>query len=94
MPDVLKRDQNFVTVAGAITNDVSQDVTMLRVDPTTGYLLVSVSSGAATAASNAQVAKRDQNFVPVCMAWDDTNQVLQEVLTDSDGNLLCDITGI
>jgi len=46
MPDeILKRDQNHVTVLGGITNDSDQDVTMLRVDPITKRLLVSATGG-------------------------------------------------
>lgn len=41
MNDVLKRDQNDVTVLGAITNDSDQFIKMLRIDPATGRLIVS-----------------------------------------------------
>lgn len=91
MTEILKRDSNHVTVGGAITNDASQDVTMLRVDPATNYLLVEIMDQDATAGTASPIASRDQNHVPVCMAWDDTNQVLQEVLTDENGYLLCDV---
>lgn len=43
--EILKRDQNHVTVLGGITNDVDQDVTMLRVDPITKRLLVQATGG-------------------------------------------------
>ena len=36
--EIFSRDQNHVTVLGAITNDVAQDVRMLRVDPATGVV--------------------------------------------------------
>lgn len=91
MSEIIKRDQNHVTVGSAVTSDSDQSVTMLRVDPVTKYLLVDISNGSATSATASQIAKRDQNHVPVCMAWDETNGVLQEVLTDASGNLLCDI---
>lgn len=39
--ETLKRDANRVTVLGAITNDVAQEVRMLRIDPATGRLIVS-----------------------------------------------------
>lgn len=39
--EILQRDQNHVTVLGAITNDVDQEVKMLRVDPITKRLLIS-----------------------------------------------------
>lgn len=89
--EILKRDEDHTTVGAAVTNDSDQDVTMLRVDAVTKYLLVEVSaSGAAVGAVN-QIAKRDQNHVPVCLAWNEQDQELQEVLTDSNGYLLVDI---
>lgn len=42
--EILKRDQNFVTVLAGVTNDSDQDITMLRVDPITKRLLVSASA--------------------------------------------------
>lgn len=45
MDETLKRDQNFVTVLAGVTNDVDQDITMLRVDPITKRLLVASSGG-------------------------------------------------
>lgn len=39
--EVLKRDQNDVTVLGAVTNDSDQFIKMLRIDPATGRLIVS-----------------------------------------------------
>ena len=91
MSEVLKRDENRKTVAGAITNDSSQDIEMLRIDPVTKYLLVDLTSTGATSANAGTVASRDENHRPVCLAWDETNQCLQEVLTDSSGRLLCDL---
>jgi hypothetical protein len=91
MNETLLRDSNHVTVAGAVTNDSDLDVTMLRVDPITKYLLCNISATAATSATESQIASRDQNHRPVCLAWDATNEVLQEVLTDAQGNLLCDV---
>lgn len=89
--EIIKRDQDFRTVGAGVSNDASHDILMLRVDPVTKYLLVNLAATAATSAISVQVAKRDGNYRPVCLAWDDTNKVLQEVLTDSSGNLLCDV---
>lgn len=89
--EIISRDQNFVTVGAGVSNDVSQDVTMLRVDPVTKYLLVNIEDTGSTAGITSEIASRDQNHVPVCMAWDETNGVLQEILTDTDGNILCDV---
>lgn len=43
--EILKRDENRVTVLGGVTDDSSQFVTMLRVDPSTKRLLISAVSG-------------------------------------------------
>lgn len=94
MNEILSRDGNHVTVGAGVTNDASQNITMLRVDPTTDYLLATISIGSSSAATPSQIATRDQNHRTVCLAWDDMNQVLQEVLTDSNGYLLADITFI
>ncbi len=92
--EILKRDQNHVTVGAGVSPDSDFDISMLRVDPVTKYLLTHCEDAPSTTGTTGQIAKRDQNHVPVCMAWDDTNQVLQEILTDTDGNLLCDVTFI
>lgn len=94
MNEIISRDKNHMTIGAGVTNDVSQNISMLRVDPATKYLLTSLSFGSSSAATATQIAKRDQNYRTVCLAWDETNQVLQEVLTDSSGNLLADITFI
>jgi len=41
--EILKRDQNFVTVLAGVTDDSDQDITMLRVDPITKRLLINAS---------------------------------------------------
>lgn len=41
--EVLKRDPNHVTVLGGVTDNAAQEVTMLRVDPTTKRLMVSAT---------------------------------------------------
>lgn len=89
--EIINRDENSRTVGAGITNDADQDISMLRVDPVTNYLLVDISSGGATSAISSEIASRDENSRTVCMAWDETNNVLQEVLTDADGYLLCDV---
>lgn len=45
MDEILKRDQNRITVLGAVTNDVNENIMMLRVDPVTKRLLVSATGG-------------------------------------------------
>lgn len=91
MDEIIKRDENSRTVGAGVGNDADQDITMLRVDPATGYLLINVTSGSATSAVNSQIASRDENFRPVCLGYDETNNVLQEILTDENGYILCDI---
>lgn len=39
MDEALKRDENYVPVGGAVTDDSDQDVRQIRVDPITGRLL-------------------------------------------------------
>ena len=92
--EVIKRDANHRTVGAAVTDDANQFVTMLRVDPATNYLLVNIASVGATAGVAGQVAKRDQNHRPVCLAWNESAQEVQEILMDDDGNLLCDVISI
>lgn len=89
--EIIKEDQNFVNVGVAITNDSDKDITMLRVDSISKELLVDITTDSSSAQSSSAIAKRDQNHKPVCLAWDETNQQLQEILTDSQGYLLCDV---
>lgn len=89
--ETLSRDQNHITVAAAITNDSDQFVEMFRVDPVTNYLLINITSDSATSANTGNVAKRDQNHVPVCLAYDEINDQVVEVLTDANGYLLLDV---
>jgi len=91
MSEIIKRDQNYRTVGAAITQDAAQDITMLRVDPVTKYLLCQLDSSGATSANASQIASRDQNSRTVCMAWNEQDQELQEVLTDAQGQILCDV---
>lgn len=43
--EVLKRDQNHITVLGGVTDDADQDIVMLRVDPISKRLLVAATGG-------------------------------------------------
>ena len=91
MDEIIKRDENHRTVGAGVSNDSDKTIEMLRVDPITKYLLIHVNSALSNTGTANQIAKRDGNHRPVCLAWDDTNKVLQEILTDTDGNLLCDV---
>lgn len=50
--EILKRDGNHVTVLGGVTDNVAQEVTMLRVDPITKRLKVSALGSAGIASIN------------------------------------------
>lgn len=89
--EIIERDENFRTVGAAVTNDASQDITMLRTDPITKYLLVEIQDTSSSATTSPSIAQRDENFRPVCLAYDEENDELVEVLTDSEGRLLCDV---
>lgn len=91
MDEVIKREQNYKTVGAGVTEDANKDIVMLRVDPVTKYLLAKIINVGATSANAVQIADRDENHRTVCMAYDETNDVLQEVLTDENGYLLCDL---
>lgn len=91
MDEIILRDQNHVTVAAGVSPDSDFDISMFRVDPVTNYLLVDIASTPSGGGNTGQIAKRDQNHRPVCLAWDEENEELVEVLTDSDGYLLCDV---
>lgn len=54
--EILKRDQNHVTVLGGVTNDSDMDVTMLRVDPITKRLLVAATGGGSGTAVYNEIA--------------------------------------
>jgi len=89
--EIIDRDENFRTVGAAVTDDADQEITMLRVDPVTGYLLCSIVADTAGLQTASQIARRDENSRPVCLAWNEQDQELQEILTDEDGYLLCDL---
>lgn len=89
--EILERDANHRTVGAGVTADTDKDIVMLRVDPVTKYLLAKIVNVGATSANAVQIADRDENHKTVCMAYDETNDVLQEVLTDENGYLLCDL---
>lgn len=91
MPDVLKRDQNRVTVgAGANTSD-NVSPKMISVDASTDRLLISVANLSPGSATGGSVAKRDQNRTTVVMGVDSTG-ALKQIATDENGYLICDLT--
>lgn len=46
--EILKRDENRVTVLAGVTNDADLEITMLRVDPITKRLLIAVNGSGGT----------------------------------------------
>lgn len=94
MDEVLKRDENRVTVGAGVSPDADLDISMLRVDPITGYLLANIVSSSTGLETSSQIASRDENHRTVCMGWNEDDDELQEILTDEDGNLLCDLLAI
>lgn len=67
MDEVLKRDQNHVTVSAGVTNDADLDVIMLRTDPTTKRLLVDaeISSDTSGLATEATLLKVPGLSIPI-----------------------------
>jgi len=61
--EILARDQNRITVLGAITDDADQDIRMLRVDPITKRLLISVVGGGGSTISVNGSEVTDPNFI-------------------------------
>ncbi len=55
MDEILKRDQNHVTVLAGVTNDVDKDIVMLRVDPTSKALLVKTEGGTVSFGTAGQI---------------------------------------
>jgi len=54
--EILKHDNNRGKVAGAVTNDASQEIRQLRVDPTTGALLTASAGGGTSTPVEGDVA--------------------------------------
>lgn len=69
--EILKRDGNHVTVLGGVTDNVAQEVTMLRVDPVTKRLKVSALGSAGIASINTDTTSAQ--FLNVGTTGDDFN---------------------
>lgn len=87
--EILKRDQNHVTVLGGVTNDVDMDVTMLRVDPISKRLLVAATgtsggSGYQAPLSGGLTGTNTWTTAPNAIAVD--GAVKQKVSTDGTVN--------
>ena len=89
--EIIKREDNHRTVGAGIDSVSGTDITMLRVDPVTNYILVNLASSTASGGSSVTTAKRDQNHRTVCMGYNETTGLIQELLTDDDGYILCSV---
>jgi hypothetical protein len=65
--EILKRDQNRVTVLAGVTDDANQYTTMLRVDPVTKRLLISATGAGTGTVSEMQ----DSDTNGVAITWTD-----------------------
>jgi len=86
------RDNNYVSTA--LLSDGAGNTEPLRVDPATGYVLIDVViTSATTPPSTAQIAPRDNNFVPVSLVVEDGSTVLAPLVVDTaTSRLLIDMT--
>lgn len=84
-----KIDDNNEYVAMAVTDDANRTPTPLKVDPATGRLMIGIKVVASLPATSNPATKLGANKEYVAMASDGTNP--RPLLTDADGNLICDI---
>lgn len=86
------RDTNHKTVGIGVSSVDFVTPLQLRVNPSTNYLLVQISSDTITPVSLSQ-NKRDQNFIPtVYGVSNDDGTTLIPIRTDTDGKLLVQFT--
>lgn len=86
------RDQNHVTTAEGISSVDSTTPQLLRVDPSTNRVLVSIAATPPASVTALTAVKRDQNFRPTVYGISSVDgTTLVPIRTDTDGNLLVDI---
>lgn len=86
----LPRDENFITVGGAVNENDTSDIRPLMVDPATDYLTVFVQNGSEVP-DPATMNKRDENFVPTYYGVSTDDGVTPiPIRTDENGYLLVD----
>lgn len=83
------RDQNHITVLTAITDDASQEIRMVRVDPTTNRILASIT-GAGTGDVSGPGSSTDNAVV----RWNGTDgtDVQNSIISISDTGVLAPVT--
>lgn len=87
-----KRDQNYVTTGEGISSVDSTTPQLLRVDPSTNRLLMSIASTPPASVTALSAVKRDQNFRPTVYGISSVDgTTLVPIRTDTSGNLLVDI---
>ena len=91
MSEIITRDENSATIGAGVSSVDSASILMMRVDPVTGYVLTEITETAATAGNSGQIASRDQNHRTVVMGWNEVTQQPEEILTDVNGRILCDL---
>jgi hypothetical protein len=88
MNENAKEDQNRVPVTLCVNADERDKTIMLRVDPTTGAVIVD-AAGASTASPQITPARRDQNRVTTLLFADETNATDEwAARTDTDNRLI------
>lgn len=93
MDEIAKRDQNFVTVLMGVTDDVDQDITMLRVDPISKRLLVSATAGGSASLTATYVGYGSPTNVltgDANLTYDSVNQIFSATILLSKYSLVRD----
>jgi len=84
-----KRDQNRRTVGLASDGTTTQPI---KVDPSNQRLIAGIESVASFPATSSPAIRRDANRVPgVLVVTDNAARTPSPLLTDSSGNIICDI---
>ena len=84
-----KRDSNKITVGLAYDGTNTQP---LKVDASTGRLIIEITPVASFPATSSPAIKRDSNSVPLALAvTDNADLTPSPLLTDSNGLLIIDL---
>lgn len=84
-----KRDENFITVAMAITDDANKTTMPLLVDPATGRLLIEIDGQETDGTSAPAMVGRDENWRETsCAVTDDATKSVSPLIVDNRNNYL------